>query len=209
MNRISSILFVALALFVWACGGTKSEKAPDMADAKEAVEEAVSDAADAMTESNDLYTVKVLKGDIPSPMKELTAKIGDADLTIVYGSPSVKGRTVWGDLVPYDEVWRTGANENTTFEVSKDIEISGQSLPAGKYGFFTVPGENDWTLVFNSVNSEWGAYNYDESKDVMRVKVVPEASEEMSETMEFAVTGENTVAFMWDKLTVPFEITVK
>ena len=209
MNRISSVLFVLLALAIWACGGTKSEKAPDMADAKEEVAETTSAAADAMTMSNDLYTLKVLKGDIPSPMKELTTKIGDADLKIVYGSPSVKGRTVWGDLVPYDEVWRTGANENTTFEVSKDIEISGQPLPAGKYGFFTVPGENDWTLVFNSVNSEWGAYNYDESKDVMRVKVVPQESDEMAETMDFAVTDENTVALMWDKLTVPFEISVK
>ncbi|MCB0853137.1 MAG: DUF2911 domain-containing protein, partial [Bacteroidetes bacterium] len=99
-----------------------------------------------------------------------------------------------------------GANEATTFETSAPISIGGQTLAAGKYGFFTVPDENDWTLIFNEVSDQWGAYNYDAGKDVMRVKVVPRASSEKSETMDFAVEGANTIIITWDMLEVPFNV---
>ena len=100
---------------------------------------------------------------------------------------------------------RTGANEATTFSVNQDVTIGGQTLAAGSYGLFTIPGESDWTIIFNEVYEQWGAYEYDESKDVLRVKVTPEMGDESSETMEFGV-NENSVVVMWDKVSVPFAI---
>lgn len=193
---------------IWACSGTKTEKAPESSEAEAMTETAPEPetAPSQMLESNDLYSIEVLKGDIPSPLKALSAKIGDADLKIVYGSPSVKGRQVWDGLAPYGQVWRTGANENTTFEVSKDVKVGGETLPAGKYGFFTIPGESEWTIIFNSVNSEWGAYNYKEADDVLRVKTKIEPSGEMSETMEFKVMEGNMVALVWEKMKIPFTV---
>lgn len=204
MNRISILLILTLSMGIWACSETKTEKAPEIAE-KEVVTEA--ETADSkMPGTGDLYSIEVLKGDIPSPLKALSAKLGDTDLKIVYGSPSIKGRTVWGGLAPYGEVWRTGANENTTFEVSKDVKIGTGVLPAGKYGLFTIPGESEWTIIFNSVNSEWGAYNYKEADDVLRVKTNIQPTEEMSETMEFKVMEGNTVALVWEKMMVPFTV---
>ncbi|RMG72406.1 MAG: DUF2911 domain-containing protein, partial [Bacteroidetes bacterium] len=101
----------------------------------------------------------------------MSGSIGTAEITINYGSPAAKGRTLWGDLVPYGAVWRTGANEATTFTVSQDVTIEGQTLPAGTYSLFTIPGESDWTIIFNKTAEQWGAYEYDEAADALRVKV--------------------------------------
>ena len=95
-----------------------------------------------------------------------------------------KDGLIWGDLVPYGKVWRTGANEATTFETDKDIMIKEQKLPAGKYALFTIPGETEWTWIFNSVWDQWGAYKYDESKDVLRVKSTPESSSVFHEQLK-------------------------
>lgn len=206
MNRIIQFLLISLVLVAWAC--TPTEKSAENEETTTSEAQPTSPNIPSETGASNLFAIKVLKGDIPSPMKQLTSTVDGAEVTITYGSPSVKGRTVWGDLVPYAEVWRTGANEATTFEVSKDIEISGQKLPAGKYGFFSIPDENDWTLVFNETADQWGAYEYDSKKDVMRVKVIPQDSGEMSETMEFKVIEGNTVVLLWDKLMVPFKISV-
>ena len=210
MKVLSHLLVSLLVLSLWACSGTKTESNQDTAEAEEApkTEEPAAAASDEGM-SNDLYSVKVLKGDIPSPMKELSASFGETEVKIVYGSPSVKGRELYGGLVPYGDVWRTGANEATTFEASADVEVGGKTLPAGKYGFFTIPGENEWTLVFNSVSDQWGAYDYDADKDVLRVTATPAASDDMSETMEFMRTDENTLAYHWGNLTVPFSVAAK
>ncbi|MEM8889376.1 MAG: DUF2911 domain-containing protein [Bacteroidota bacterium] len=210
MKLLSHLLVSLLVLSLWACSGTKTESNQDTAEADEApkTEEPAAAASDEGM-SNDLYSVKVLKGDIPSPMKELSASFGETEVKIVYGSPSVKGRELYGGLVPYGDVWRTGANEATTFEASTDVEVGGKTLPAGKYGFFTIPGEGEWTLVFNSVSDQWGAYDYDADKDVLRVTATPAASDDMSETMEFMRTDENTLAYHWGNLTVPFTVAAK
>jgi hypothetical protein len=144
-----------------------------------------------------------------SPPAKETAEIGSATLTIDYSKPSVKGRTIWGDLVPYDKVWRTGANEATTFEVTKDIKVEGKVLPAGKYALFTIPGKETWTIIFNSEPKQWGAYKYDETKDVLRVVVSTEGNE-MVEQMTFEVDSdgeEGQVFLSWEKVMVAFEVS--
>lgn len=145
-----------------------------------------------------------------SPPAQATAMIGAASVTVDYSSPAVKGRTVWGDLVPYDKVWRTGANEATTFETDKDLLIDGQKLPAGKYAFFTIPTKDKWTIIFNSDADQWGAYGYKLKKDVLRVEVSPMELEEQVEHLVFEVEkgAKNTgkVMMKWDKLGVGFDV---
>src|ERR1043165_8960928 len=92
----------------------------------------------------------------PSPPDSTTGQIGGATITINYSSPAVKGRKIWGELVPYGKVWRAGANQATTFETDKAIKIEGKELPAGKYSLFAQPGENEWQLIFNSETGQWG-----------------------------------------------------
>ncbi len=142
----------------------------------------------------------------PSPAATATGKIGDKTVTIAYSQPAVKGREVWGKLVPYNEVWRTGANDATTFEVDKDVKIEGQALKAGKYSLFTIPtATGEWTVIFNSVAKQWGAYSYDKSKDVLRVNVKATATETLAERLTFEVKS-NSVNFMWEKLGVAFKV---
>lgn len=141
-----------------------------------------------------------------SPAMTATGKIKDANITIAYSSPSVKGRTIWGDLVAYDKVWRAGANEATTFETSKDITVQGKKLPAGKYSFFLIPKESGtWTAVFNKEPKQWGAYKYEESKDALRVDVKTKALPAAQETLVYKVNS-NGFTMDWDKISVPVEI---
>lgn len=149
------------------------------------------------------------KANRPSPPAKVSEEIGDATVTIDYSQPAVKGRTVWGELVPYGKVWRTGANEATTFEVSQDVEIEGQTLPAGKYALFTIPAEDEWTIIFNKETNQWGSGNYDESKDALRVKVKPEKSDEMHERLTFEIENDGEVEFMWENLEVEFSVDAK
>lgn len=156
---------------------------------------------------SDDYTVTVLKADIPSPRKEMKAEIGGAMITVNYGSPSAKGRNLWGGLVPWDKVWRAGANEATSFEVSKDIMIGGTALSAGKYGFFIHPKEDAaWEIIFNKVADQWGAYDYDQSKDAARAMAKPTMVGEASETMDFMVEDNNLI-LRWGKLKLPIAIS--
>ncbi|MEL7237079.1 MAG: DUF2911 domain-containing protein, partial [Chloroflexota bacterium] len=133
-----------MSFVVWSCAGTnqsgttaEAETTPD-SDATAAT----TPEPEAPAAGSELFSVVTLVDTIPSPRKEMTTMVGDAKVTVNYGSPSVKGRTLWGDLVPYDKVWRTGANEATVFETSADLSISGQTLPAGRYSMFTIPGES-------------------------------------------------------------------
>ena len=143
------------------------------------------------------------QGNRSSPATTATGKAGGADITINYSSPSVKGRTVWGELVPYGKVWRAGANEATTFETTKDITVEGKQLPAGKYSLFAVPGQNEWQIIFNSQTGQWGT-QHDAAKNVITVNVKPRTST-MSERLVYDVTG-NGFSLRWDKLEVPASI---
>lgn len=140
----------------------------------------------------------------PSPPAEVTGMIDSAKVTIDYSSPSVKGREIWGGLVPYNQVWRTGANEATVFEINKDLTINKQRLPAGKYGLFTIPGEKEWTFIFNSVWDQWGAFKYDSSKDVLRITAPSDHSPEFHERMIFDIKG-HSVILAWENIMVKFD----
>lgn len=140
-----------------------------------------------------------------SPAKEASGKIGDVAVTVNYSSPSVKGRTVWGELVPYGEVWRTGANEATVIKFDKPVLVEGEPLAAGEYALFTIPGEDQWTVIFNKTTKQWGAYKYEEGEDALRVEVSPEKSKKMTEAMTFEVKGKEVV-LLWENLRVPVSI---
>lgn len=141
----------------------------------------------------------------PSPPAELSGVIDSAKITINYSSPAVKGRQIWDALVPYNQVWRTGANEATTFETNKDLTINGQRLPAGKYALFTVPGEKSWTVIFNSVWDQWGAFKYDAEKDVLRINATSEKSPEFHERMLFTLKDKDVI-LSWENLEVNFNV---
>ena len=146
-----------------------------------------------------------------SPPATATGKCGDATVTINYSSPAVKGRKIWGtDLVPYDKVWRAGANEATVFETDKDIMVEGKKLPAGKYSLFAQAGENEWIIIFNSQTGMWGikrggAANLDRANDVLTVTVKPQKSSTMNERLLYEVT-KTGFSLKWENLEVPVMI---
>ena len=157
-----------------------------------------------------------------SLMASVMQRIGiNTDITIQYSRPGVKGRKIWGGLVPYgmapanDESggkpypWRAGANENTTFEVSKDVLVAGKKLPAGKYGVHMIPSEKDWIVIFSKNNSSWGSYSYDPKDDVLRITVTPVKAQHM-EWLTYGfddLAGTSATAFLhWENLKVPFKI---
>lgn len=146
----------------------------------------------------------------PSPPATATGTVNGANITIDYSSPAVKGRKIWGGLVPYDKVWRAGANEATLFTTSKDILVEGKKLSAGKYSLYAIPGKKDWVIIFNSKTGQWGVKD-DEStteepaSDVLRVTVKPEKSAAFNERMKFVIDGKG-FALEWDNLSVPVSI---
>jgi hypothetical protein len=148
----------------------------------------------------------------PSPNATLTQSVGLTDITIKYSRPGVKGRQIWGALVPWDTIWRTGANEATTINFSDDVTIDGQKLAKGTYALFTIPGKDEWTIGFNSQADQWGAFNHDKSKDVLMLKVKPETGE-FREWMEFEIPEMTTdtakIALRWEKIVVPFTVDTK
>src|SRR3982751_1127810 len=100
-----------------------------------------------------------------SPDQTLKQTVGLTDITITYSRPAVKGRQIWGALVPYDQVWRTGANDATTITFSDDVTINGKPLPKGTYSLHTIPGKEQWTIIFNKTAKQWGSFNYDQAQD--------------------------------------------
>ena len=147
-----------------------------------------------------------------SPKASVMQSVGITDVTINYNRPGVKGRAIWGALVPWDKVWRTGANEATTIEFSDDVWINGQKLTKGLYSLHTIPTATEWTIIFNSVASQWGSYSYDAAKDALRVKVTPQAAPHAEWlTFEFPEMTTDTakVVMRWEKIAVPFTIDTK
>jgi hypothetical protein len=145
----------------------------------------------------------------PSPSATLMQTVGLTDITIKYSRPGVKGRAIWGALVPYGQVWRTGANEATTIAFSDDVTVEGQKLAKGTYSLHTIPGADQWTIIFNSVADQWGSYSYDMAKDVLRVNVKPQTGEHR-EWLTFDIpeltTDTAKIAIRWEKIVVPFTV---
>ena len=140
-----------------------------------------------------------------SPKAEASGNIDGVDVKVVYHSPSAKGRAVMGSLVPYGKVWRTGANNATTIEFSQDVKVEGSELKAGRYGLFTIPGEDKWTIIFNSKADQWGAFNYSADQDVLRVEVSPSDAGGMEESFKIEVT-DGGVTMKWENTAVAFSV---
>ena len=133
-----------------------------------------------------------------------TGVIDGVEITLEYGRPNVNGRQIWDGLVPYGSIWRTGADEATTIELSGDAEIQGARLAAGTYALFTLPDAQEWTFIFNKVPEQWGAFGYDPSQDALRVEAAPAEAEHV-ESMQFDIEGSGVV-LRWEKLAVGFEV---
>lgn len=145
-----------------------------------------------------------------SPPETATGKVHGTNITIDYSSPGVKGRKIWGELVPYDKVWRAGANKATIFKTDKDIKVEGKSLPAGSYSLYALPGEKEWTIIFNSETGQWGikqdgSTTEDPAKDVLRVTVKPKKSKNFNERMAYVINNDG-FALVWENLEVPVKI---
>jgi hypothetical protein len=171
----------------------------------------------------------------PSQKASVMQTVGVTDITITYSRPGVKGRKIWGDpwgenaksegtlddqnerpkdapIVPWGHVWRSGANEATTFAVTDDVLINGQKLSAGTYSLHTIPNKDEWTIIFNSDAGQWGSFRYDAKKDTLRVKAKPQWVGENQEWLQYsipAVTANTaTVLIRWEKVAVPFSVEV-
>lgn len=182
-TKLLPIFFVTLWI-TYSCGGKRSEEA----------------GADnvARTEGG---TQKA------SPMRSVQGKISTATVAVQHGSPAVRNRVIWGDLLPYGEVWRTGANEATFVEFSEDVTVEGEELEAGKYSLFTIPKEQgEWTVIFNS---EWdlqhGHYQYKEENDVLRIEANPQWEEVSQENLTISIEDYGLLV-RWEKLSLPIRI---
>jgi hypothetical protein len=174
----------------------------------------------------------------PSQKATVMQRIGVTDVTITYSRPAVKGRKIFGDatpeqaakqtgeatlddqnvrpkdavIVPWGHVWRTGANEATTFVVTDDVVINGQKLAAGSYSLHTIPNKDEWTIVFNGTANQWGSFNYDPAKDTLRVRTKPQWLDQSQEWLEYSFNPvtENSaqVNIRWEKVNVPFTIVI-
>jgi hypothetical protein len=140
-----------------------------------------------------------------SPKAEAGGTIGSTKVKVTYCQPSARGRKIMGGLVPFGEVWRTGANEATVVEFDKAVKIEGKDLAAGKYALFTVPGENEWTIIFNKDIKQWGAYKYKQDEDVLRVAVKPTKTANFVETFNIGV-NKDQLELKWENTLVPVKV---
>ena len=147
-----------------------------------------------------------------SPGAEVSQTVGITKLQVAYHRPAVTGRKVWDGIVPYGQVWRAGANENTTLTTSTPIKIGGKALPAGTYGVHMIPTASDWTLILSKVNTGWGSFSYDPKDDQLRVSVKPRPTADSEERLLYQfddVTDKSaTLTLRWEKLAVPVRIDI-
>ncbi|MEM7657076.1 MAG: DUF2911 domain-containing protein [Bacteroidota bacterium] len=147
-----------------------------------------------------------------SPDKAVYQKVGYTEVRLTYGSPSVQNRAIWGELVPYDKVWRAGANQATTVEFGTEVSIQDQKLDSGTYALFLIPKANDeWTAIFSRKAKQWGAFRYDPEDDALRVSVRPRRSSLHTESLSYAIEqfgfqhGSIVLAWVFMEITIPFE----
>ncbi|WLT32946.1 DUF2911 domain-containing protein [Geothrix sp. PMB-07] len=146
-----------------------------------------------------------------SPRAHVSQKVGLTDMNVTYNRPAVKGRKVWGGLVPYGQVWRAGANENTVVSFSTPVTVGGTTLPAGRYGLHMVPTATDWTVIFSAQSHGWGSYSYDPKEDLARVKATPvptEPTERLAYTFDDPSEKGVTLSLRWEQLRVPIPLEV-
>jgi hypothetical protein len=146
-----------------------------------------------------------------SPAASVSQRIGLTDVTVTYHRPAVNKREIWGKLVPYGDVWRAGANQNTTIELSTPATVGGKPVPAGTYGLHTLPGQNEWSVMLSSTNTAWGSFSYDEKEDVIRFQVQPKPAD-MEERLEYRFENPTDdsvdLVLQWEKLAVSIPIKI-
>ncbi len=146
-----------------------------------------------------------------SPQASVIQKIGLTNIQVNYHSPAVKDRTVWGGLVPYDKIWRAGANENTVISFTHNVSVGGQSLPAGTYGLHMIPTKDKWTIIFSKNHTSWGSYFYKKEEDALRVEVTPKVHQH-TEWLSYAFLNKSensvTLSLLWGKLEIPVKIDI-
>jgi hypothetical protein len=188
MRKLIAIIVVSIWLV--ACGNSESGKPDD---------------SGTTTQSSDTS-----KKSIPSEVKKF---VGNTDIKINYNAPAVRGRVIWGGLVPYDKVWVTGAHEATTLEIGKPFMLGGKTIPAGKYAIFTIPGKEEWTVIVNSNWDQHLADEYTAAQDMVRIKVKPRQHEEITERLKYEIDqrGERLadIIIRWEKLSVRFLIEIR
>lgn len=186
-NILMMAIFLAGSVFFYSCGG---EKTTDSSEAEG-------------SEMQELQT----QDQRSSPLRSLEGTIGESNVLIQYGAPSIRGRVIWGDLVPYNEVWRTGANEATFVDFDSDVKVEGQDLKAGRYSLFTIPkSSGTWTVIFNSEwDLEHGHFQYKQENDVLRVESTPEWAEQSQEQLSIAIESPGIVV-RWEKLILPIVV---
>jgi len=196
------LLFAALA---FGCSGPKSDQTETSATPATTPVEVKDDAV----VINEQAGEDSLKGSLRA---KAAGAIGTANFTIRYHSPAVRGRIVWGGLVPLDRVWVTGAHMATSIETDRDISIAGTPVPAGKYGFFTIPGKDSWTLILNSNWEQHLTDEYDEKLDVLRVKVNPGKLDTNQERLRYVIEAKSEtdgeLVVNWEKVRVSLPVVV-
>lgn len=159
------------------------------------------------------YNPNLIKDTTKKSIKSMAYVLVNGDsIKINYHSPGVRKRIIWGGLVPFDEVWVTGAHDATTLEMPKAFVVNGKEIPAGKYAFFTIPGEKDWTIIINKHWKQHLASEYDEKDDIVRLKVKPSTIEYTERLQYFIEAGRSNtgkIAVAWEKIKVEFPFTFK
>lgn len=200
---------ISCLVFIGFLSNCSNQKAKDEASSKESSSQIVApqeESARLIVEQADADT---LKGSLKA---KAMGTIGNTGITINYYSPAVRGRVIWGGLVPFDEVWVAGAHRATNIEFNQEVVIGGVNIAPGKYALFTIPGKKEWTIIINRNWDQHLADNYDQKEDVVRVKVKAEIEETNQERLRYAIEAESNtegeIVIYWEKLEVSLPITV-
>ncbi|MBS1681515.1 MAG: hypothetical protein OJF59_001751 [Cytophagales bacterium] len=203
MKTFTSIT-VFILLFMVSCSKTKSSKEANQTMPATASKNEEIRVIEKQIEPD------TLKGSLKA---KASGDIGDVSITIDYHSPAVRGRVIWGGLVPYDNVWVTGAHKATSIEFSRDVKIGGVTIPAGKYALFSIPGKEEWTIIINKNWDQHLADNYDRKDDVARIKVKPEIERDNQERLRYMIESENAtegeVVIYWEMLEISLPVSTK
>ncbi|MCM4166619.1 hypothetical protein KCTC52924_03559 [Arenibacter antarcticus] len=169
--------------------------------------------AEIIPEQSQIETISKSPQKVLSPHISTIVIIGDTQIQINYSSPGVRNRMIFGGLLAYDQVWQAGAHMATWIETNNDLIIDDKVLPAGKYGFFTIPSKNEWTVIFNSNWNQHGKDEYNEKDDVLRFKAIPKTSGEIIEHLEYKIIKANekegAISLAWERVFVSFNFQLK
>lgn len=213
MNLKNLILSILAGTFLVSCNTEKSVQTQDLRSV-----EGISQLEQEHTLEKESYADSVNAGLVEDTFKgsarrEAKGSIGNADITVNYGSPGKRGRVIWNGLVSYDQVWVSGSHWATAIDFSEDVMIGDTEVTAGMYGFFTIPGREEWTLILNKVYDQHLADDYEEEEDVVRITVTPEELEEEVQRLTYTVETESgnhgSISLSWDKVKVSLPVRGK